>query len=59
MATIVATAVLYNILLQQNDIMPEDQDILYDHELFQKIQTLLTRQLGNAARSNLINNVFC
>lgn len=59
MATIVATAVLYNILLQEKDEIPQElDDNFYDTEVFQEIPTLPTRQLGNAERSNLINTVF-
>lgn len=60
MATIVATAVLHNLLIQENDVMPPE-DIVDDQELFQEITTLpIARQneIGNAVRTNLINNVF-
>lgn len=60
MVTIVATAVLHILLIQQNDtILPEDLD--NDQELFQKTTTLpLARQneIGNVVRINLINNVL-
>lgn len=59
MANIVATAVLYNILLQEKYEIPQElDDDFYDTKLFQEIPTLPTRQLGNAERSNLINTVF-
>lgn len=60
MATIVATAVLHNLLIQENDVMPPE-DIVDDQELFQEITTLpIARQneVGNAVRTNLINTVF-
>lgn len=58
MATIVATAVLHNILLQQKDDLPQELDTFVDNELFQKIPTLPIRQLGNAVRTNLIETLF-
>ncbi|CAI6357630.1 unnamed protein product [Macrosiphum euphorbiae] len=58
MNTIVATAVLYNILLLQKDEIPLEEDNLVDNELFEELPSIPTRQLGNAARSNLINHVF-
>lgn len=59
MATIVATAVLYNILLQQKDDLPQElDDTFVDNELFQEIPTLPTRQLGNAVRTDLIETAF-
>lgn len=60
MATIVATAVLHNLLIQENDVMPPE-DMVDDQELFQEITTLpIARQneIGNAVRTNLINTVF-
>lgn len=60
MATIVATAVLHNLLIQENDMMPPE-DIVDDQELFQEITTLpIARQneIGNVVRTNLINTVF-
>lgn len=60
MATIVATAVLHNLLIQENDVMPPE-DIVDNQELFQEITTLpIARQneIGNAVRTNLINTVF-
>lgn len=59
MATIVATAVLYNFLLKEKDEIPREIDnYLIDIELLQVIPTLPIRQLGNAERSHLINTVF-
>lgn len=59
MATIVATAVLYNFLLKEKDEIPQEIDNhLIDIELLQEIPTLPIRQLGNAERSHLINTVF-
>lgn len=58
MATIVATAVLHNILLQQKDDLPQELDTFVDNELFQEIPTLPIRQLGNAVRTNLIEILF-
>lgn len=60
LATIVATAVLHNLLIEQNDTMPPE-DLDNDQELFQEITTLsLARQNdnGNVVRTNLINNFF-
>lgn len=60
MATIVATAVLHNLLILQNDTMPPE-DLDNDQELFQEITTIpLARQneIGNVVRTNYINNVF-
>lgn len=60
MATIVATAVLHNLLILQNDTMPPE-DLDNDQELFQEITTIpLAKQneIGNVVRTNYINNVF-
>lgn len=58
MATIFATAVLHNILLQQKDDLPQELDAFVDNVLFQEIPTLPIRQLGNAVRTNLIKTLF-
>ncbi|XP_050064745.1 uncharacterized protein LOC126553645 [Aphis gossypii] len=59
MATIVATAVLYNFLLKEKyEIPPEVDNHVIDIELLQEIPTLPIHQLGNAERSHLINTVF-
>lgn len=60
MATIVATGVLHNLLIQQNDTMSVE-DPVNDQELFQEITTLpIARQneIRNIVRTNLINSVF-
>ncbi|XP_060882080.1 putative nuclease HARBI1 [Metopolophium dirhodum] len=55
--TIVATAVLHNILLKQNDTMPQN-DLQIDDELFEELDALPVQQVGNAVRNNLIENYF-
>jgi len=59
MMTIVATAVLYNILKQQNDELPEDdhQNII-NNEILNPVYVNPARQTGNLVRTQLINSVF-
>lgn len=60
MATIVATAVLHNLLIQHNDMMPPE-NLVNDQELFQEITAqAIVRQneIGSLVRTNLINTVF-
>lgn len=58
MMTIVATAVLYNMLKQQNDEMPEDHDNIINNELLNAVYVNPARQTGNLVRTQLINSVF-
>lgn len=55
--TIVATAVLHNILLKQNDTMPHN-DLHINDELFEELDALPVQQVGNAVRNNIIENYF-
>lgn len=55
--TIVATAVLHNILLKQNDTMPQN-DLQIDDELFEELYALPVQQIGNVVRNNIIENYF-
>lgn len=51
LTTIVATAVLHNILLKQNDLQ-------IDGDLFEELDALPVQQVGNAVRNNIIENYF-
>lgn len=53
--TIVATAVLHNILLKQNDTMPQND---LQIELFEELDALPVQQVGNAVRNDIIENYF-
>ncbi|KAE9528791.1 hypothetical protein AGLY_012366 [Aphis glycines] len=57
MKTIVATAVLYNILLQQRDEMPHNEEPIRP-EFLHELNANPIRQTGNLVRSQLINLVF-
>lgn len=57
MKTIVATAVLYNILLQQRDEMPHNEEPIRP-EFLHELNANPIRQTGNLVRSQLINSVF-
>jgi len=58
MMTIVATAILYNILKQQNDEMPEDHENIISNEILNAVYVNPARQTGNLVRTQLINSVF-
>lgn len=59
MMTIVATAVLYNILKQQNDELPEDDhENIINNEILNQVYVNPARQTGNLVRTQLINSVF-
>jgi len=59
MMTIVATAVLYNILKQQNDDLPEDDHKnIINNEILNPVYVNSARQTGNLVRTQLINSVF-
>ncbi|CAI6343459.1 unnamed protein product [Macrosiphum euphorbiae] len=57
MTTIVATAVLYNILKEQGDEMPADEYAV-DNDLLLEIDMNPVRQTGNLVRGQLIDLVF-
>lgn len=57
LTTIVATAVLYNILLKQNDEMPLNEQLL-DNNLLEELPALPVRQIGNVVRNDLIETYF-
>lgn len=57
LTTIVATAVLHNILLKQNDTMPQ-HDMQIDDDLFEELDALPVQQVGNSVRNDIIENYF-
>jgi len=57
LTTIVATAVLYNILLNQHDVMPQN-DQQDENNLFEEIQAAPVIQVGNVVRNDLILTHF-
>lgn len=58
MMTVIVTAVLYNILKQQNDEMPEYHENIINNELLNAVYVNPARQTGNLVRTQLINSVF-
>ncbi|KAE9521249.1 hypothetical protein AGLY_018341 [Aphis glycines] len=57
LTTIVATAVLYNILLKLNDEMPLNEQLL-DNNLLEELPLLPVRQIGNVVRNDTIETYF-
>jgi len=45
--------VLHNILLKQNDTMPQN-DLQIDDELFEELDALPVQQVGNSVKNNII-----
>ncbi|KAF0714735.1 putative nuclease HARBI1, partial [Aphis craccivora] len=57
LVTIIATAVLHNMLIKSNDPLPVDETLLVD-DLRQQVPVFLVPQTGNIKRRTLINTVF-
>lgn len=57
LATIMATAVLHNMLINANDPLPINETLI-NEDLLQEVPVLPIRQTENAVRRNLIETVF-
>lgn len=57
LTTIVATAVLYNILLNQHDEMPQNEH-QYENDILEEIPAVPVNEVGNHVRINLIETYF-
>jgi len=57
LTTVVATAVLYNILLKQHDVMPQN-DQQDENHILEEIPAAPVNQVGNVVRNNLIQTHF-
>jgi len=57
LVTIIATAVLHNMLIKSNDPLPIDENFLIE-DLRQQVPVSLVPQTGNIKRRTLIDTVF-
>lgn len=57
LVTIIATAVLHNMLIHSNDPLPVDETLLIE-DLRQQVPVFLVPQIGNIKRKQLIDTVF-
>lgn len=57
LTTIIATAVLHNMLVRANEPLPIN-DIILNEDVLQQVSVLPIGQTGNTIRRNLIDAVF-